>query len=255
MIKQEIVSINNGLSEKDFKVFYIGLNDYVMKSFLADLQVKHHWLGLNHFFYKEYGWKPNYKPNSKKAKQARLLGNIFKSIYEMCKETYLNQKLINYDVPWDDGFQWFGRCCRDFTTHLLLNDYQRSKNADKRTIISEWKNELSTLKSLEFPPKKAMCLSDYNPYLKYGDELMGLITLIEISYSLAAIKPNFDKKYWKPYLDSIDVYVEDLELNMIPHKYTMTSKSKYSDDVSHIEVINRPKKGGNIKKSIIKVEW
>lgn len=254
MNNQEILAINKGLEEEKFRVFYIGLNEGVMKSFIANLHIEHHWLGLNYFFNKEYGWKPNYKPNSKTAKEARFKGSIFKTMYEMCKESYLNQNLINYDIRWNDGFQWFGRCCRDFTAHLLIDDYERSKkNANKRTIISELKRELSILKSLEIPSKGGLCLNDYNPYIKYGDQLIGLITLIEVSYSLAAIKPNFNKLYWQPFLKAIDEYIKFLESDMTPHKYAMDSTSEFSDNVADIKDTTRPQKGGKNKVRTIKV--
>lgn len=254
----EYQSINKGLGEKKYELFYIGWDEYVFTSFISNLYKKHHSLGIQYFFNKEFGWIPNYKPNSPKAKEARILGNVYLSVYELCKEAFLLQELVNYKIPYKEGFTWFGRCCRDFLIHILIDDKDRPITANKKDIVESWKEKLRTLKSLEFPTGNTLTSHEFNPFIKYGDELIGLISLIEVCYRLAGIKPTFYKQYWQPFLTSIANYIDYLEKNKPLMVYSIKRKSNIITltPPEKIQVSSRCRQtGGANKKTTIQIDY
>ncbi len=253
----EYQAINKGLGEKKYELFYIGWDEYVFTSFISNLYEKYHSLGIQYFFNKEFGWKPNYKLNSPKAKEARILGSVYLSIYELCKEAFLLQELVNYKIPYKEGFTWFGRCCRDFVIHMLIDDRNRSITSNKKDIIDDWRLKLRTLKTLEFPTVNTLTSHEFNPFLKYGDQLIGLITLIEVCYRLASIKPSFYKQYWQPFLDSIHDYIKYIENDCKLYEYSIEKKSDVLTltPPEKINVSTRGnQKGGANKKTTIQID-
>ncbi|MBW4607098.1 MAG: hypothetical protein KME22_07705 [Hassallia sp. WJT32-NPBG1] len=217
---KEINLIIKGLESQKINIFYDNSIDLNAKMFCFQAIENYYLLGIDYFLNKTWGYRKVYKSKSKLSPDAKLLGEFFNATYEICKESYFNQQLSGYSLPWKDGLTWFGHCLRDYLAIDLLDASANNGENNKRALLAKMKTRLRTLKSLEFPLPDRLHISEYNPYLKYGNDGLALVAMIESAYYLANKKPAFDKNYWKPYLASYEALIYRMESNNVVFKIT-----------------------------------
>jgi hypothetical protein len=222
---KEINLIIKGLESQKINIFYDNSIDLNAKMFCFEAIETYYLLGVDYFLNKTWGLRRVYKSKSKLSPDAKLLGEFFNATYEICKETYFNQKISGYNLLWKDGLTWFGHCLRDYLSIDLIDTFSSNDNDNKRTRLAKMKKRLRTLESPEFPLPDRLHISEYNPYLEYGRDGLALVAMIESAYCLASRKPAFEKNYWQPYLAAYEAIINRMESNNVVFKVSGDEKA------------------------------
>ena len=163
--------------------------------------------GYLYFQYDEWGHNVLKEISKKDREVAKPFGLFFKRLYDLCKECHAQQDTSKIKVHHQNAYRWFAAC----TLELPFHDFEYlHKNGD---MIAMWKERVRRMRSLEFTCKSYE-LPNHNPYLqsllptKTGKNLL---ILIEAAHMLAGINPNFEHKYWKPFIQAHREIIKVLE--------------------------------------------
>lgn len=144
-------------------------------------------------------------PGKRKLKNLLEIDGIYlHKILNLCIAIHGRQKLINYQIPFTDGFEWFYKINLEFlrcAAHRIINPIEFKSpiynGEKKRYQISELNKFISELKILKSPIDE----SDLNnPYS----------LLIYLGIKLAENSTVFKKNYWNPYIVSWRNLAKDL---------------------------------------------
>lgn len=239
------VQIENNKNSLSFLIYFLRTTDVLpLQKMVLEGLLHYYELGYIHFQNIEWGIKNIDSLNHKDRVVTKPYGNLLSTIYNLCKECHTLQNASGVDIPYKNAYRWFMKCMLELPLYDL--EYMTIVN-DKSHMVQMWKERIDILKGLEYPPDVCDYTGrfkpykpEYNPFInstftKYSS---GLILLIESAYSLTALFPDFEKKYWKPFIQAQKDIVDTLE------------SSKYLIDMKILpktEEYQTKKKGKGIK--------
>ncbi|PHJ55793.1 hypothetical protein VF14_31865 [Nostoc linckia z18] len=212
-ITEEIALTIKGLKIKPITITFNNSEERIINEFVTKSIFKIYEHGINHFMRDKWGNKPPIE-NQKLYKDTKVLGLFISSLYELCKECFFIAPKSRFNSYQNNGIEWFGACLRDLI-YIEISDCLNPeiKSKPKLDYLQIKKDRLKQLKDIE-SIFDTNIFNVYNPYLKF-ENCESLYLLIELSQKLAGIKPNFDKKYWTPFINSYRNAIAEIEKNYI----------------------------------------
>jgi len=124
--------------------------------------------------------------------------------YELCKECHSLQGKAGVNIPWDNAYAWFSKCCWDFIGTEIEESLK--DKLGKPEVSND--NHKEALLERRFAKLRNM-RQENNPYTTFEDAT-GLIFLIDTAIKLSSLS-GFNDRYWKPFLRAFSKEAKEMK--------------------------------------------
>lgn len=159
---------------------------------------------FNHFIKSQWISGLKFPGNKRLQTATKPRGELLIKTYELCKECHSLQGKVGVNIPWDNAYAWFTKCCWDFIG-TEIEESLKDKSGNLKVYND---NHKEAVLERRFTKLRTM-RQENNPYITFQDAT-GLICLIDTAIKLSSLS-GFNDGYWKKFLRAFSEEAKEMK--------------------------------------------